>query len=156
MRNSTGGNNPGSPSAPRRSSEPGLYAVPKWEELLADPSKAGQLDTNAARIVAARALGIFAASLYRLLEVEKIQGDETGSMPVWRSNGRNPSQVVGDPEDVTTLEEIARLIGKDRRWMTRNAANLPFVIRLSRKNFVCSRVAFKRWLATRPRSSRNP
>jgi hypothetical protein len=53
---------------PRRLGEAGLYAVPRWDELVADPSKAGVLDTRTAHIVATKALGIFVASFCRLLE----------------------------------------------------------------------------------------
>jgi hypothetical protein len=37
-----------------------------------------------------------------------------------------------------------------RRWIIRKARRLPFVIRLSRKKYVCSRIALQRWLASRP------
>ena len=155
MGNGTRSNNTGSPRAPRHPGESGLYSVPRWEELLADPSKVGQLDNHTARIVAARSLGVFAASLYRLFESDSASSGQIQQAST-SHGGEGVSRILAECEDVTTLEEIARLIGKDRRWITRNAANLPFVIRLSRKNFVCSRVAFTRWLATRPRSLKNP
>ena len=73
MRNTLGGDGNGFPRVSRRPGEEGLHTVPRWEDLVADPSKAGVLDAHTARIVAAKALGVFAASLYRLFEA----ADET-------------------------------------------------------------------------------
>jgi hypothetical protein len=155
MSNGRRDNNTPSLGVPRRSTEPRLYSVPRWDELIADPGKVAELDAYTARVVAARTLGVFVASLYRLFESDNGGEGHLQKLPASRG-GECVSRILEECEDVTTLEEIARLIGKDRRWITRNAAKLPFVIRLSRKNFVCSRVAFRRWLATRPRSLRNP
>jgi len=154
MSNGRRDNNTRSRATPHHPPEPRPYALLRWEELIADPSKVAELDANAARVVATRAFGVFAASLYRLVESDNSGEGHSHKLPASRG-GQRVSRILAECEDVTTLEEIARLIGKDRRWITRNAANLPFVIRLSRKNFVCSRVAFTRWLATRPRSSKN-
>lgn len=68
MRSTLGGDGNGFPRVSRRPGEEGLHTVPRWEDLVADPSKAGVLDAHTARIVAAKALGVFAASLYRLFE----------------------------------------------------------------------------------------
>jgi hypothetical protein len=147
--------NDSSPPGPRGSGEAGLYTVPRLEELAADPSKAGVLDARTARIIAAKALAVFATSLYRLFEAETDDGD-LGGPPAWRDGPANVSRTSPEFDDVTTVKEIARVIGKERRWITRNAANLPFVIRILRKNYVCSRIAFRRWLASRPRSLKRP
>ena len=59
---------------------------------------------------------------------------------------------VPDVGDVLKVEEVAAIIGKPRRWIIRNAADLPFVTRVTRKHFICSKVALQRWIASRPRS----
>ncbi len=152
MRNTMGGDRNGFPRVSRRPGEEGLYAVPRWEDLVADPSKAGVLDARTARIVAAKALGVFAASLYRLFDAaDKSDSDgELGVSPQWRDASR--SRTLPELDDVASIEEVAEIIGKERRWIIRNAADLPFVTRISRKHYVCSRIALRRWLATRPRA----
>ena len=73
--------------------EEGLYAVPRWEDLVADPSKAGVLDARTARIVAAKALGVFAASLYRLFEAAE-RAIPTTSQAGRRGGGTGLEQVA--------------------------------------------------------------
>ena len=87
MRNTLGGNGNGFPRVSRRPGEAGLYGVPRWEELVADPSRAGVLDPRTARIVATKALGVFMASFCRLLEAEGggNLGDEAGQTSGCRS-----------------------------------------------------------------------
>jgi hypothetical protein len=154
MRNNTGDD--GFPRVPRRPGEVGLYTVPRLEELAADPSKAGVLDVRTARIVAAKALGVFAASLYRLFEAEDVNDADPGGSPAWRDGSASGGRALPDVDDVLQVEEVATIIGKPRRWIIDNAANLPFVMRVSRKHFVCSRIGLRRWLASRPRSLKRP
>jgi hypothetical protein len=141
---------------PRRSGEAGLYTVPRWDELAADPSKAGVLDARTAHIVATKALGIFVASLCRLLEPA---GGSDLSDPIDRAfaseglTGSSSRTVLGF-DDVMPIEEVAQIIGKPRGWIIRNGAKFPFVTRLSRKHYIGSRIALRRWLATRPCATR--
>ena len=154
MRNTMGGNGNGFPGVSRRPGDEGLHTVPRWEDLVADPSKAGVLDARTARTVAAKALGVFAASLYRLFEATD-SGDsdgEPGGKPALRDGPASSSRTLPGLEDVASIEEVVEIIGKERRWIIRNAADLPFVTRISRKHYVCSRIALRRWLATRPRA----
>ncbi|MGH9344337.1 MAG: hypothetical protein ACRD19_11320 [Terriglobia bacterium] len=154
MRNNIGGNGSGFPRVPRKPGEGGLYAVPRWEELVADPSRAGVLDARTARIVAAKALGVFAASLCRAFEAA--DGGDSASVPIgaqaWRDRSASGSGTFPSLDDIATVEEVAGIIDKPRRWIIRNAASLPFVTRVSRKHYICSRIALRRWVATRPRS----
>lgn len=154
MRNNMGGDGNGYPNVPRRSGEARLYSVPRWEELVADPNKAGVLDVRTARIVAAKALGVFAASLYRLFEVADESDSNRGQdgTSSWRDGRSNDSRALPGLDDVASVEEVAGVIGKPRSWIIRNAARLPFVTRVSRKHYVCSRIALRRWLASRPRT----
>lgn len=143
------GNKTDSPSATRTSAG-GLYKMPKLEELAADPDKAAVLDARTARIVAGKALSIFAASLYRLLVAPDMR--DSGDVRAPSNGSSNGLQTLPNLDDVTSVDEIAKAIGKQKRWITRNATTLPFVIRLSRKNYICSKSAFMRWLGTRPRA----
>ena len=146
--------NGSSPRGPQESGVAGLFVVPRLEELVADPSRAGVLDTRTARIVATQALGVFMASFCRLLEAGGADNldDEAGQMAGWRDGPSNSSRTLPELDDVVSVEEVAGILGKPRRWIIRNAARLPFVTRVSRKHYVCSRIALRRWLATRPRS----
>lgn len=136
---------------PRRLGEVGLYTVPKWDELVADPSKAGVLDTRTAHIVATKALGIFVASFCRLLE--PADGGDF-SDPIYQSTASgsltgSSSGTLPGLDDVISIEEVAQIIGKPRRYIIRNRAKYPFVVRLSRKHFVGSRIGMRRWFETR-------
>jgi hypothetical protein len=135
----------------RRSSSDRLYKLPKLEELATNPDKAAVLDARTAQIVASKALSIFAASLYRLLVAPDVGNRERVTPKYSSANGTG---IPPDLDDVTSVDEIAKAIGKERRWITRNAATLPFVIRLSRKNYVCSKSGFMRWLNSRSRGLR--
>ena len=146
--------NVSSPRGPQESGVAGLFVVPRLEELVADPSRAAVLDTRTARIVATQALGVFMASFCRLLEAGGADnlGDEAGQVAGWRDRPSNSSRVLPELDDVVSVEEVAGILGKPRRWIIRNAARLPFVTRVSRKHYICSRLALRRWLGTRPRS----
>jgi hypothetical protein len=146
--------NGSSPHGPRGSGVAGLFVVPRLEELAVDPSRAGVLDTRTARIVATQALGIFMASFCRLLEAGGADNlsDEAGQVAGWRDGPSNSSRILPELDDVVSVEEIARILGKPRRWIIRNASRLPFVTRVSRKHYVCSRTVLRRWLASRPRA----
>jgi hypothetical protein len=151
MRNTTGDD--GLPRVPRRSEEAGLVAVPKLEELAADPSKAWTLDTQTARKLAANGLrqtatGLAAslALIYRLLD--QLSGEE-------ESGGRRVDALrTGNLDDIATIDEVAKVFGKDADWLKRNAAGFPFIKRVSRKNSVCLKSELMRWLAARPTPKR--
>jgi len=153
MRNTMGGEGDGSPRVSRRSGEAGAYNVPRLEELVADPSMAGVLDARTARIVATKALGVFMASFCRLLEAEGSGslGDEGGQPLAHRDGPPSGSRTLPELDDIASVEQVADILGKPRRWIIQNAASLPFVTRVSRKHYVCSRIVLRRWLATRPR-----
>jgi hypothetical protein len=148
MRNTTGDD--GFTRVPRRSGEAGLYGVPRWEELVADPSQAEVLDVRTARIVATKALTVFVACLYRSLEGGDGPGIEACRMSLCSNGPANSSSPVPPLDDILSVEEVASILRKPRRWVIRHAARLPFVIRISRKHFICSKLALRRWLAARP------
>ena len=146
--------NGSSPRGPQESGVAGLFVVPRLEELVADPSRAGVLDTRTARIVATQALGVFMASFCRLLQAGGADnlGDEAGQVAGWRDGPSHSSRILPELDDVVSVEEVAGILGKPRRWIIRNASSLPFVTRVSRKHYVCSRIVLRRWLASRPRA----
>jgi len=139
---------------PRQSGVAGPFAVPRLEELVADPSRAGVLDPRTARIVVTKALGVFLASFCRLLEAEGADNldDEAAPVAGSRDGPSSSSRILPELDDVVSVEEVAGILGKPRRWIIQNAAHLPFVIRVSRKHYICSRISLRRWLGTRPRS----
>ncbi len=154
MRNNMGGDGNGVPRVPRRSEEAALHSVPKWEELLANPSRAWVVDVRTAPMVAAKALGLFSAAIYCLIEAAgpTETDDNQNGPPASRNGPASGSRALPSLDDVVSVEEVVAILGKSRRWIVRNAASLPFVMRVSRKHFVCSRIALRRWLATRPHS----
>src|SRR5208282_2940853 len=107
MRKPTG--NSGLPRGPRGSGVAGLFSVPRWEELVADPSRAGVLDARTARIVAAKSLGVFAASLYRLFEAadeNESAGDLDGTA-ARRDGSGGGSRLLPGLDDLASVEEVA-------------------------------------------------
>jgi hypothetical protein len=120
------------------------------EELAADPSKAWVLDADTARKLAANGLkqtatglAATAALLCRLLDT----GSGDGTTSTFHSSGERT-----DLGDIVTIEEAAKALGRDIKWIKR--ARLPFVRRISRKNSVCLRSEMMRWLASRPSAKR--
>jgi len=55
-----------------------------------------------------------------------------------------------DVGDIMTVEEIAAALHVPREWIVRRARKLPFVRKLSRKKYACSRIRLRQWLASRP------
>ena len=58
---------------------------------------------------------------------------------------------VGRPQQSTSdrtldADQIAAALGRNRRWVFRNAKKLPFMRRISRKAVACSEAALIRWL----------
>ncbi|HVB81523.1 MAG TPA: hypothetical protein VNE82_16445 [Candidatus Binataceae bacterium] len=101
---------------------------------------AGVLDMRTARIVAGKALSIFAASLYRPFETAEVKEAGSGGSAAGRDGPARGARALPDIGDVLKIEEVAAIIGKPRRWIIRNAADLPFVTRVTRKHYMCSRV----------------
>jgi hypothetical protein len=114
MRNTMGGDGNRLPRVSRKLSDEGLYTVPRLEELAADPGKAGVLDVRTARIIAAKALGVFAASLFRLFEAvdESDSDNEPRGTMAGRDGPPGSSRTLPGLDDVASVEEVAGIIGK--------------------------------------------
>lgn len=145
MRNPTGGN--GSPRVPRRSGVAGLYAVPVLVELEVDPDSAGVPDESTRRVLQINELNNSVPLIRRLSSSGIVDQNSNGNLQSGISEGR---RTLPDLDDISTVEEVAAALHVPRSWIIRRARRLPFVIRLSRKKFVCSRTALQRWLASRP------
>jgi hypothetical protein len=113
--------------------------VPGLEELAVDPGLARVLDGYTARVVATKALTVFATTLLSILEREADGKSLTGSV---KGQANLP-----DLDDIISVEDVAVLIGKSRRWIIRNAKVLPFVLRTSHKQYSCSKLLLRKWIA---------
>lgn len=134
--------------APRTSGVAGLYAVPVLVELAADPSKAGVLDGRTTRVLTAPLSSGAGPLVYGL----PFPGGFLESEDAPRTDGSDLSHEDGiafDADDITTVEEIAKILHVPRRWIIRKARRLPFVKQMSRKKYVCSRIRMRQWLASR-------
>jgi predicted DNA-binding transcriptional regulator AlpA len=108
--------------------------VLRLEALLADPSRATQVPPEEAV-----ALLVQIAAL----QVALLTAVSRSPTPVQREPERP------EPDRMLKVEEVMALTGLSRRWLYRNAKNLPFARRLSRKQLRFSRSGLTRWLATR-------
>ncbi|MGH7933612.1 MAG: helix-turn-helix domain-containing protein [Candidatus Binataceae bacterium] len=146
MRNSTGGD--GFPRVPRRSGVAGLYAVPVLVELAVDPDT-GVPNERTARVLRSRKLNASVPLIWRLPSSRAVDDEPNGAFEI-ETPTADGHRTLPDLDDIATVEEVAAALHVPRRWIIRKARRLPFVIRLSRKKYVCSRTALRRWLASRP------
>jgi Helix-turn-helix domain len=128
----------GGARVPRGSTVEGLFAVPRLEELAADPSKIWVLDRHTTRILAT--IGITAASALLLREAEFAR--EYTSVG---SEGKPDDKL----SDWITVEEAANVLHRSPRWIFRNCGRRPFVRKINRKNWLISRSELRRWIDTR-------
>jgi hypothetical protein len=147
MRNTTGGD--GSPRVPRRSGVGGLYAVPVLVELAVDPGDIGVPNERAARVFRSKELNASVPLIWRLPSSRAVDDELSGAFEI-EAPTADGHRTLPDLNDIATVEEVAAALHVPRRWIIRKARRLPFVIRLSRKKYVCSRSALQRWLASRP------
>jgi Helix-turn-helix domain len=128
----------GGARVPRGSTVEGLFAVPRLEELAADPSKIWVLDRHTTRILAT--IGITAASALLLREAEFAK--EYTSVG---SEGKPDDKL----SDWITVEEAANVLHRSPRWIFRNCGRRPVVRKINRKNWLISRSELMRWIDTR-------
>jgi hypothetical protein len=127
----------GGARVPRGSAVAGLFAVPRLEELAADPSKIWVLDRHTTRILAT--IGITAASALLLREAEFARDDGPGG---------TEAKTDDEQSDWITVEEAAKVLHRSRRWIFRNCGRRPFVRKITRKNWLISRSELIRWIDT--------
>ncbi len=115
-----------------------LHAVPKLEELVADPKKAMVLDRQTTRVLAT--IGITAVNALMLRQLDFAV----------ESEGRAGHEIAGaEPERFLTVEEGAAILHRDPKWFYRNAHRLPFIRRVSRKSMLLVASEFFRWIDAR-------
>ena len=134
MRNTAG--TKGGARVSRGSVVAGLFAVPRLEELAADPSKIWVLDRHTTRILAT--IGITAASALLLREAEFARDDGPGT----------EGKTEDAQSDWITVEEAAKIFHRSRRWIFRKCGRRPFVRKINRKNWLISRSELIRWIDT--------
>lgn len=134
---------------PRRSGVAGLYAVPLLVELAADSGNAGILDGRTTRVLTGPLAQGAHRAVYRLPISPDVAISEDLSENV---EAVGEDGVPFDVDDIMTVEEIAAALHVPRQWIVRRARKLPFVRKLSRKKYACSRIRLRQWLASRPGS----
>jgi hypothetical protein len=110
-----------------------MRAVPSLDQLARDPSAAVGLP--AAALAALHLQATAALSAIGL---------------AWASSGQSAQSTSETADDqMLTVDEAAAILRRERRWIYRHAATLPFVRRLSPRSLLCSRKGVERWLAAR-------
>jgi hypothetical protein len=136
-------NTPGTKSgarAPRRSGGAGLLTVPMLVGLAVDSRKAGTPDESGAQERTSRLIPF----------VYHLPIDEDPE-PRFVADTEVRGSIVGQEgpfglDDMISIEEAAAALHVRRQWLVRRARRYPFIRRLSRKKFVCSRIGLIRWL----------
>jgi hypothetical protein len=88
------------------------------------------------------------AQLQATLEARLNLGDELGRHDRMLAGAATPSS-AGCLDRLLTVEEAAAALQVSPRWLYRNAKNLPFARKLSRKVLRFSRAGMDRWTAAR-------
>ncbi len=132
--------------APRRSGVEGLYTVPRLVELAVVPREAGKPDERRWQERTSDAANEQGSPIYRLLVCDYPQGPANGAAT--DCGVTEEDRLPYDLDDLVTVEELAAVLHVTRQWIVRRARKLPFVKHISRKKYVCSRILFRRWLAT--------
>jgi predicted DNA-binding transcriptional regulator AlpA len=116
MRNTTGGN--GLPRVPRRSGVAGLYAVPRLEELVADPDKLGVLDPRTRRALTTTALTALNTLMFNELA---LAAEPSGSISLDRR------------DRLLDFKQAAEKLGVTADWLYHNYKDFPFWVRVGRR-----------------------
>jgi hypothetical protein len=115
----------------------GLFAVPRLEELAADPSKIWVLDRHTTRILAT--IGIAAATALLLRDAEFARNDGPDKVA---------AKTDGAEAEWISVEDAAKVLHRPPRWVFRHCGGRPFVRKINRKNWLISRPELMRWIDT--------
>jgi len=116
-----------------------LAAVPSLDDLSARPDRVHGLSSEVLAALMAKA-----AAVQNLLAAEAL-----AAVTIKPRKRTEREQAIEGPDRILDVDEAAKRIGATRRWLFRNAATLPFVKRVSRKQLACSERGLDRWLAAR-------
>lgn len=120
---------------PARSGTTTLRPIPGLDEIGRDPRCAATLGRSALISLLLRNAVVQSAIAAQLSAIESVDA---------------PTPVIEDGDiKMLTPDGAALLIHKPRRWIIENARRLPWVVRVSRKTFLCSEAGIRKWLATR-------
>ena len=112
MRKTTGGS---SPRVPRRSGVAGVYAVPRLEELVADPGKLGVLDTRTRRALTTTALMALNTLMFNELALATQPSGSPG---------------VEKCDRLLDFKQTAAKLGVKVDWLYHKYRKLPFWVRV--------------------------
>ena len=102
--------NGSSPRGPQGSGVAGLFVVPRLEELVVDPGKAGVLDTRTARIVATQGTGRIHGILLPIARSGRRPATLATRQARCRAGGtgqQSSSRILPELDDVVSVEEVA-------------------------------------------------
>ena len=102
------------------------------DEIASNPERVLDLSRQQAVAMSARAAAAQAAIVNRLA-VETVPLSSTEA-------------AENQPDDILSIGEIEQLIHRPRSWIMRNKKRLPFLHKISRKNYVGSERALRRWI----------
>jgi hypothetical protein len=121
-------------------------------ELAADPRKAG---VPVGRRVKDRTGGLTTETSAPFCRLVAYDEYEEPLNKVFRQAATIPDedQIAFDLNDLITIEEVATVLHVRRQWLIRKVGKYPFVKRLSRKKYVCSRLRLIQWLASGSKSA---
>jgi hypothetical protein len=111
-----------------------LAAVPSLDELSRDPNRvAATLPVEAAMALLLKTIAMQNALSIRVAAA-------------MLSPHNQPAQGDAADDRMLTVEEAAEILRRERRWIYRNAAQLPFVKRISPRSLLISENGLRRWL----------
>jgi predicted DNA-binding transcriptional regulator AlpA len=96
----------------------GLYAVPRLEELAADPKKLGVLDTRTRRALTTTALTALNTLMFNELALAAEPAASTG---------------VEKRDRLLDFKQAAEKLGRKVDWLYHNYKDLPFWVRIGRR-----------------------
>jgi hypothetical protein len=110
---------------------PAATGIPQLDRIAADPRSVVGLSRSAIAQLLLRA-SVVQAALTAALAEELSRSSEAATV-----------------DRMLDADQIAAALGQTRRWVFRNAEQLPFISRISRKALVGSENGLRRWCETK-------
>jgi hypothetical protein len=112
--------------------------VPTFDQLAADPTQASRLSLSVLSALQAQCAAAQARYAATQSAIAAAIFDRAYQATAERSQ-------QGTSDRTLDADQIAEALGRNRRWVFRNAKRLPFVRRITRKALSCSEAALLRW-----------
>ncbi len=106
--------NGSSPRGPRGSGVAGLFVVPRLEELVADPSRAGVLDAHTARVLRTQAITALNVLNGHDLDITRAEIEGHGQQ---------------QRDRLLNIDQAAEKLGRKKDWLYRHHKELSFTVR---------------------------